>query len=125
MSDQHQPASARVAMKRGANRAEYDPAEIRRILEAGHIAPIWDTARPPNESDLKQTLVLSLALTEASAKVRGGDPIDDEADMDGPHWAGVVPLTSSWGTPIPASDLRGAPTIPAAVTALDGTDAHR
>ncbi len=56
-----------------------------------HIAPIWDTARPPSESDLKQTLVLALPLTEASAKVRAGDPIDEAADLDGPHWAGVAP----------------------------------
>jgi nitroimidazol reductase NimA-like FMN-containing flavoprotein (pyridoxamine 5'-phosphate oxidase superfamily) len=89
-----------------------------------HIAPIWDTARPPSEADLKQTLVLALSLTEASAKVRTGDPIDDEDDMDGPHWAGVVPLTATWGAPVSAPDLHGAADVPIAVTALDGANAH-
>ena len=89
-----------------------------------HIAPIWDTARPPSETDLKQTLVLKLSLVEASAKVRAGDPVDDTEDMDGPHWAGIVPLTATWGVAVPASDLHGVPDVPVAVAALDGTNAH-
>lgn len=89
-----------------------------------HIAPIWDTARPPSASDLKKTLVLTVPLAEASAKVRDGGPIDDDDDMDGPHWAGVVPLTSTWGTPDSADDLVDDIAVPAAVAALDGTDAH-
>lgn len=90
-----------------------------------HIVEIWDTARPPNSVDLKKTLVLSVPLTEASAKIRGGDPIDDPADMDGPYWAGVVPLNSTWGTPYGASDLvAGVGPPPPAVAAMDGTNAH-
>ena len=89
-----------------------------------HIAPIWDTARPPSDVDLKQTLVLALSLTEASAKVRAGDPIDEDEDLDGPHWAGLVPLTSTWGDPTTAADLRGTALIPGVVAALAGTNAH-
>ena len=89
-----------------------------------HIAPIWDTARPPSEADYKQTLVLSVPLTEASAKIRGGDPIDDAEDIVGPHWAGVVPLTSTWGDPINSADLADGIVPSVAVTALSGTDAH-
>jgi nitroimidazol reductase NimA-like FMN-containing flavoprotein (pyridoxamine 5'-phosphate oxidase superfamily) len=89
-----------------------------------HIAPIWDTARPPSETDLKQTLVLALPLTEASAKVRAGDPIDEDIDLDGPHWAGVVPLTATWGEPTTAADLRNMAPVPDAVATLAGTDAH-
>ena len=37
-------------------------------------------ARPPNEIELKQTLVLALPLEEASAKIRTGGPVDDEED---------------------------------------------
>jgi nitroimidazol reductase NimA-like FMN-containing flavoprotein (pyridoxamine 5'-phosphate oxidase superfamily) len=89
-----------------------------------HIAPIWDTARPPSEIDLKKTLVLALPLTEASAKVRAGDPIDEDVDLDGPHWAGVIPLITTWGAPTTAADLRSAAPIPDAVSALTGTAAH-
>ena len=52
----------------------------------------WDDVRAPNERELQQTTVLSLALTEASAKVRTGPPLDDEEDYDLPGWAGVIPL---------------------------------
>lgn len=90
-----------------------------------HVAPIWDTARAPSASDLKKTLVLSVPLTEASAKVRDGDPVDDESDLHGPHWAGVVPLTATWGDASPAADLAGSIAVPDAVAMLEGTDAHR
>jgi len=89
-----------------------------------HIAPIWDTARAPSESDYRQTTVLSVPLTEASAKIRPGDPIDDPEDISGPHWAGVVPINTTWGAPIPAQDLTPGIEVPAAVTSLDGTNAH-
>ena len=40
-----------------------------------------------------------MPLTEASAKVRVGGPIDSEDDYTLPVWAGVVPLTLAPGTP--------------------------
>lgn len=48
--------------------------------------------RPPNDTELKQTLVLSLPIDEASAKARTGGAVDDEADYSLPVWAGVLPL---------------------------------
>lgn len=89
-----------------------------------HIAPLWDSAREPHDGDFTKTLVLSVPLAEASAKIRSGDPIDEEDDLDGPHWAGVIPLVSQWQTPRSAADLRGDPQIPASVTALAGSNAH-
>lgn len=49
-------------------------------------------ARQPNEAELRKTLVLSLPIDEASAKVRTGGPADDEEDYAIPVWAGVLPL---------------------------------
>jgi len=89
-----------------------------------HIVAIWDTARPPAEIDYKQTLVLSVPLTEASAKIRSGDPSDDPEDMVGPHWAGVLPLHTSWGEPKSADDLAAGIDIPPAVQNASGTNAH-
>ncbi|MFK7917758.1 MAG: pyridoxamine 5'-phosphate oxidase family protein [Ilumatobacter sp.] len=89
-----------------------------------HIAPIWDSARAPSASDVRKTLVLAVPLAEASAKVRDGDPIDDDGDYDGPYWAGIVPLTSTWGTPYSAADLTSGIEIPVAVAAMEDTDAH-
>ena len=48
--------------------------------------------RPPTESELQATLVLTLPLVEVSAEVRTGPPIDDEEDYNLAVWAGVFPL---------------------------------
>ncbi|HWO02914.1 MAG TPA: pyridoxamine 5'-phosphate oxidase family protein [Blastocatellia bacterium] len=60
----------------------------------------WDEVRGPDQNELKATLVLKLPLTEVSAKVRSGPPIDDEADYELPVWAGVLPLSLQAGTPV-------------------------
>ena len=58
-----------------------------------HVVPgRWAEVRQPSHQELQATLVLSLPLIEASAKMRTGAPLDDEADYDLPVWAGVVPL---------------------------------
>ena len=78
---------------------------LRAITE--HIAPgRWAETREPDEGELKKTLVLKLPLTEASAKIRTGPPIDDEPDYELPVWAGEIPLTLTAGTPVPDPRLK-------------------
>jgi nitroimidazol reductase NimA-like FMN-containing flavoprotein (pyridoxamine 5'-phosphate oxidase superfamily) len=69
--------------------------------------------RPPNDKELRATLVLALPLDEASVKVRTGPPSDDDADLGLSHWAGVVPVTTVFGAPEPAPDLRADIPVPA------------
>lgn len=77
--------------------------------------------RRPTRVELRQTSVLALDLTEGSAKVRTGGPIDDEADLDGPAWAGVVPLRlTTAGPPVPAVDLAAEVPMPPSVLRLYG-----
>lgn len=64
------------------------------------IAGRWAESRPVLEKEIKGTLVVALPLAEASAKIRTGGPIDDEADYSFPVWAGVVPLQLAAGDPI-------------------------
>jgi len=71
------------------------------------IAGRWDEVRQPNEQELRATTVLALPLTEGSAKVRTGPPLDDEEDYRLPVWAGVIPLSLTAGLPLP--DPRLAP----------------
>jgi nitroimidazol reductase NimA-like FMN-containing flavoprotein (pyridoxamine 5'-phosphate oxidase superfamily) len=61
----------------------------------------WEITRQPTVQELKATSVLRLALNEASAKVRTGPPIDDDADYLLPVWAGVIPVTLALGSPQP------------------------
>ncbi len=69
----------------------------------------WAEVRLPNRQELAGTLVLALPLTEASAKMRSGAPIDDEADYELPVWAGELPLRLT--TLQPVADPRLAPDI--------------
>ncbi len=69
-------------------------------------------AREPNAKEIAATLVLALALEEASAKVSAGDPDDEPADLDRPVWAGVVPMAESFGAPVDAPDLREGHGVP-------------
>jgi hypothetical protein len=61
----------------------------------------WDELRPLNAREIKATKVLGMDIDEASAKVRAGPPIDDEEDYALPIWAGVVPVRTVIGKPVP------------------------
>jgi nitroimidazol reductase NimA-like FMN-containing flavoprotein (pyridoxamine 5'-phosphate oxidase superfamily) len=81
-------------------------------LITDHVVPgRWAEVRWPNALELKQTSVLALPLTEVSAKIRSGAPLDDDADYSLPIWAGVVPVCTRLGTP--ADDGRVPPGVPA------------
>ena len=72
----------------------------------------WDDARIPNEKELNITTVLSLKIDEASAKIRTGDPIDDDKDYDLDYWAGVIPTKLTAGKPIDDEKLADGITQP-------------
>jgi nitroimidazol reductase NimA-like FMN-containing flavoprotein (pyridoxamine 5'-phosphate oxidase superfamily) len=77
-----------------------EKVEALRLLSEHIIPGRWADARPPNERELKATLVLRVPIEEFSAKVRIGPPIDDEDDYSFPTWAGVVPLETVSRPPI-------------------------
>ena len=92
-----------------------DRDEKHRVLTAivEHVARGRSAdARGPNEIELKQTLVLALPITEASAKIRTGGPIDDEEDYSLPIWAGVLPLRMVPGEPVADEKLDSAMAVP-------------
>ena len=57
----------------------------------------WDQLRPITAQELKATAILSLPLTEASAKIGAGGPTDPPEDMTWPVWAGIAPITETIG----------------------------
>jgi nitroimidazol reductase NimA-like FMN-containing flavoprotein (pyridoxamine 5'-phosphate oxidase superfamily) len=111
----------RSAMIFGVPRLVTEPAEKLAGLAAltEHIAPgQWAYARQPNKKELAQTSLLALSLDEASVKIRTGPP----EDGDGPDaalglWAGVVPLTTVRGEPIPDPLLPAGIVVPPHLTA--------
>lgn len=74
-------------------------AALDRLVE-GIVPGRTPDARPPNDRELRATMVLALPLAECSVKVRTGGPLDDDEDMGLPVWAGVVPITSVFGAPV-------------------------
>jgi len=84
---------------------------LRAISE--HIMPgRWADVRKPNSVELGKTLVLRLPLTEASAKIRSGPPVDEAADYTLPIWAGEVPIALAVKGWIPDPRLRSGIAIP-------------
>ncbi|WP_205287676.1 pyridoxamine 5'-phosphate oxidase family protein [Luteibacter yeojuensis] len=83
-----------------------------RALSEHMLAGRWDDVRGPNRSELAQTAVLAMDIEEASAKVRNGPPIDDEADLPRPTWAGVLPLSTVAAAPVADPQLRPGIALP-------------
>lgn len=61
----------------------------------------WDDVRPPNPQEFKATAVVRVAIESASAKLRSGPPGDDPEDLELPCWAGVLPVQTGFGAPLP------------------------
>ena len=81
--------------------AEEDKEHALHVVTEQILKGRWDEARTPTPQELKGTKVLAVGIEEASAKVRTGPPKDDEEDYSLPVWAGVLPLQTTAGEPIP------------------------
>jgi uncharacterized protein len=104
----HHSMNYRSVVVFGTARAVDEPDEKARVLQvlAEHLVPgRWRDIRVPTPGELKATLVLSLPIDEASAKVRTGPPLDEAEDYALPIWAGVLPLTIAAGAPVPCPRL--------------------
>jgi uncharacterized protein len=76
--------------------------------------------RRPTTAELAATLVLALPLEDWSLKVSAGWPEDEDDDVAGPAWAGVVPVREQYGEPLPAPDLRDGIEVPPSVRGMGG-----
>jgi uncharacterized protein len=74
--------------------------------------------RRPTKAELAATLVLALPLDDWSLKISAGWPEDEDEDIAGPAWAGVVPVRETYDAPLPAPDLRAGIEVPPSVRAL-------
>lgn len=98
----HHSVNYRSAMIYGVPEAVTDPAEKLRHFElfVEKLSPgRWQQLRPVLEIESQATGIMRVRLDEASMKMRAEGVIDDEADLDWPVWAGVLPIQSRWGTP--------------------------
>ncbi len=121
----HHSLNYRSAMVFGKGRVLSDHEEkieaLRALVEK--VTPgRWDEVRAPNEKEMKATQVVAVNIEEASAKIRNGPPVDEEADYKLTVWAGVIPLATVGGTP--EADARLAEDTPLAPSAERFLEAH-
>jgi uncharacterized protein len=114
----HHSVNYRSAVILGAATLVTDEAEKLAVMKGliDHVAPgRWDHIRQPNEKELAATSVLSLQIIEASAKLRSGDPLDDDADYAMPIWAGQIPFATNTLPPVADARLDASTPIPSHV----------
>ena len=96
-------------------------ADLARALDiiTEHLIPGRSAElRAPHPRELAATMVLSMPIQEWSMKVSAGWPDDEQDDIAGTAWAGVIPFHLRLGDPQPAPDLRAGIGIPRSVTAM-------
>ena len=119
----HHSANYRSVVAFGRARVLADPidkaAALARFVEAmlpGRAAE----ARAPDRNELAATAVLRFDIVDVSAKVRSGGAKDDKADLTLPHWAGVVPISARYGTPVAEENCGPDARVPESVQRLLG-----
>jgi nitroimidazol reductase NimA-like FMN-containing flavoprotein (pyridoxamine 5'-phosphate oxidase superfamily) len=123
----HHSINYRSVVVFGRARVVEDEGEKSAALEAftEHIMPgRWADVRWPNAQELAATTVLAIQLSEASAKVRTGPPIDDEEDYQLPVWAGVLPLFVEPGAPEADPRLPAGTNVPGYIERFDLAKRH-
>jgi nitroimidazol reductase NimA-like FMN-containing flavoprotein (pyridoxamine 5'-phosphate oxidase superfamily) len=116
----HHSMNYRSAMVLGNAEEVVTPEErweaLRVIVD--HVVPgRWAHTREPSVVEMKATLVLRLAIDEASAKIRTGPPIDDDDDYGLPFWAGELPIRTTVLAPVPDARLTAGIDVPPHVAA--------
>jgi uncharacterized protein len=96
-----------------------DHDELVRVFDVitDHVAPGRSVdARRPRDDELRQTTFVKLPLDECSAKVSEGFPEEPDDDLALDVWAGILPLRTEAGEPVPDPLLRAGIETPAYVT---------
>ncbi len=83
--------------------------------------------RASTRKELAATVVLRLPIGSDnwSLKISDGWPEDPESDVAAGGWAGVVPITTSYGRPLRAPDCEESIPVAASVRALTGSVTNR
>lgn len=103
--------------------------------KVGYLETLTDAFIPGRVAELRSstarelaaTLVLRLAISPEnwSLKIGDGWPEDGEEDVAAGGWAGVVPITTSYGRPLRAPDCEESTPVPASVQSMTGPVSNR
>ncbi|MEU3282909.1 pyridoxamine 5'-phosphate oxidase family protein [Streptomyces antibioticus] len=117
----HHSINYRSVVVHGVAHTVTDPEEKRVALDTlvDHVVPGRAAdSRPANKKELAATAVIRLDLNEVSAKTRTGGVNEEPEDLGLPHWAGVIPLRTGYGAPLPEADLAPGTAFPDYLAAL-------
>jgi nitroimidazol reductase NimA-like FMN-containing flavoprotein (pyridoxamine 5'-phosphate oxidase superfamily) len=104
-----------------------DDAEKARVLDLFVDAVLPGRAsevRAMSDAERRLTMVVAVAIDEASAKLSSGPTEDPDEDLDLRVWSGTVPARIHFGTPIPDTNgamADGTIPVPASVERLLGS----
>jgi nitroimidazol reductase NimA-like FMN-containing flavoprotein (pyridoxamine 5'-phosphate oxidase superfamily) len=114
----HHSLGFRSVVAHGRARLVHDDEE-RRVAMAALVDKMYpgrtEESRPPTAKELAATAIVGLDLEAVALKLRGDHVADDEADLDGPYWAGSIPLRTERGPAAATLDLDPAIPTPAAL----------
>ena len=119
----HHSMNYRSVMVFGTAQVVDDPAKKAEALHAltDHlIRGRWEEIRQPSPEELRRTLMLAIAIDEASAKVRVGPPLDEDEDYALSMWAGVLPLRLTAMDAIADPRLAPGTAVPSYVASFNG-----
>ena len=71
-----------------------------RIISEHTMPGRWDELREPHDREIKMTGVIALEIDTASAKIADSGVDDEDDDYEIPIWSGVLPITTSIGSPV-------------------------
>jgi nitroimidazol reductase NimA-like FMN-containing flavoprotein (pyridoxamine 5'-phosphate oxidase superfamily) len=100
---------------------ELEDSEKRRALDVvvEHFIPgRTGEVRASTPKEFAATLVLAMPIETWSLRVSEQWPEDEPSDVAGDAWAGVVPMSTAFGAPSPAPDLRDGIAVPMSVRNL-------
>ena len=115
LTPNHHSMNYRSAILHGRATLVTDAAEklyAMQLVTDNVIPDRWAHTRvPPTAVEMQSTSILRVAVADASAKVRSGEPGEDRRDekdeaVRGRVWTGVVPTWTAYGAPVPAGRNR-------------------
>lgn len=115
----HSSMNYRSAVAMGRAEIVRSPQERQAAFEAitEHVCPgRWNDSRWPTDGELAATMVVRIPIDQASAKIRTGPPKDPDEDVGLDIWAGLLPMKTGYGEPVPAPNVRPGIPVPPYLT---------
>lgn len=72
-------------------------------------------ARPTTKKELAATIIIAIELDETSVKISKNEVDDPEEDVNLGYWAGIVPIKTVAGEPVPADQESASLPVPESI----------